>query len=322
MKKLISIIALFSAILCSAQTMMHVDITSDYNAEKGQWVYYANNPNVYPVTMHIVFSRMSNVTSTVFNDAHIVLPGRQKSVCYRLTKNNKNEQADWERSYTLYVGNPNATHNNDVIYFLPVAPGKKVVARNLVSLSRKFKHDENGDSLIAFQFLYNEGDTVFACRKGQVCEVEEGINDEGDEDFSFKREVNNILVLQPDQTFAKYKIFKKDGIFVEPGETIYPGTPLGLAGGQNFSSGYQMRYFVYKTVKRTDENVKNKHYWDYYSPIFIYNEGETGQLQSRREYIGIHPLDIIVAEMSRREKKKWLKKNEQVNLEELKQKKR
>ena len=316
MKKLIIICAFLYSLSGFAQQMQLITITSEYNSEKGQWTFYADNPNFYPVTMHITFNRMTNVTSSVFSDSHVLIPGGRKTVCYRITKNNMNAAVDWERKYTYYMGNPYAEHNNDVVYFLPVLSGKKVMVRNLVPLSKRFKHKDDGDSLIACQFLFNDGDTVFACRKGLVCEVEDGIGDDGSEHISFKREVNYILVLQPDQTFAKYKIFKKDAIFVEPGETVYPGTPLGLAGGKNFSNGYQMRFQVYKPLKRTDENVKNKHFWEFYRPKFIFNEGDIAQLEFNREYVSIHPVEHITAEMSKREKKKWLKKNELVKLKD------
>ena len=308
MKKLLLIFWLIVPVAGLCQNMRKVEFSSEYNKEKEQWTFYADNPNFYPVTMHIEMTSMLNVSSSFGQSADIVLLGNRRTVCYQLTTDNKTMKASWDRKYTLYKGNPYAVHNDDISYFLPVSPGKRTIVKNLTSLNKRLKNTENEESLIAYQFLLEEGDTVFACRKGLVCEIEEDLVEGDDQYISFKRHVNYVLVIQPDQTFAEYRIFKQGDIFVKPGETVYPGTPLGVAGGGNYTNGYQIRFRVYKPVKGTEDNSRNSHYWQYFRPKFIFDQGETGQLEYNEEYTCIHPEELMTTEMSKREKKKWLKK--------------
>lgn len=310
MKQLALMLLLFAEITCFGQNMINPEVTSEYNDEKGQWTYYVNNINLFPITMQVSFNHMENVSSSIFSNHHLVIPARQKIICFRLTKNNLGALANWEYKCKYYTGNVNAKHKHEIAYFLPLAPGKKITVKNLISISERFKNSETADSLIACQFLYAEGDTVRACRKGEVCEIEEGFSNNGADNFDYKRDVNFILVVQPDQTFARYKIFKQGEIFVEPGETIYPGTPLGLAGGHDFRNGCQMRFMVYKPVKLTEQNITEKHYWEYFRPNFIVDKGEISPLEYNKEYVSVHPEELITVEMNRREKKKWLKNNQ------------
>jgi murein DD-endopeptidase MepM/ murein hydrolase activator NlpD len=78
----------------------------------------------------------------------------------------------------------------------------------------------------AYDFLMGFGDTVVAARGGVVRVLVEDWTDD-DKDGSHN---NYLFLTHDDGTVALYAHFEHQGIIVEPGARVSPGTPLGTAG--------------------------------------------------------------------------------------------
>ena len=89
-----------------------------------------------------------------------------------------------------------------------------------------------------------------------------------------------------------------DTIFASPGEEVIPGQPLGIIGGENYKQGSHLRFSIY-CPDRPDHS---------YVPDFYLSPEETGKPEERVMYKSWHPVEIIMKEMSKKEKKKFLSK--------------
>lgn len=95
---------------------------------------------------------------------------------------------------------------------------------------------------------------------------------------------------------------------------VYPGDILGLSAGDEYKFGNEVRFYLYyrndASVSGPHENSDEVQDFISFKPKFISENNGSGHIEPNREYISIHPQEIIVSELSRRERKKWEKENE------------
>lgn len=222
--------------------------------------------------------------------------------------------------YTTLVGNVKADPDLEFKYILPFKNGKNVKVKNLSYLGKMFGNSEP-KNFKAFQFLTEPNDTVFAIRKGIVVSVKDGYKADDEYEFSYKSEANSITVEHEDGTLANYDVLKDNSFMVGIGDTVYPSTPLALAGTYDKEENSQLRlsiFYLDKNVKKLDydqlkkENLTNQtHFYIYLDPLFYSNQNDKLKLEAGKTYTAICNDNIIELEMSNKEKKLW-KKNGQL----------
>ena len=78
------------------------------------------------------------------------------------------------------------------------------------------------------------------------------------------------------------------------GEEVIPGQPLGIIGGENYKQGSHLRFSIY-CPDRPDHS---------YVPDFYLSPEETGKPEERVMYKSWHPVEIIMKEMSKKERRR------------------
>jgi len=154
----------------------------------------------------------------------------------------------------------------------------------------------------------NEGDTIYAMRRGQVIEVEDGLAVEGD--VYFKRNSNFVRIRHKDCSIGRYKNFNKEEIFVRQGQSIEIGDPIGIVGtgheneiGKFFFSCYYYQVNA-EVIQKGDRDAI------YFPLTFITGEGQIREWDYNAHYTSILTEDIISQEMKKREWKKWKKQHQ------------
>ena len=126
----------------------------------------------------------------------------------------------------------------------------------------------------------------------------------------YARTENYVVVYHKDGSFATYKLFKNEGVFVEPGENIEAGEPFGVIGGNNYRQGAHLRLQMSGCFGDSDKDyaIEGRAYHSFI-PIIAVNESETCKPDGQTaQFESSHPADLIMKEMSKREKKQYLKK--------------
>jgi len=221
-------------------------------------------------------------------------------------------------SYTYLIGTSRTKIDRDFKYVLPFKNDKEVKALDLNYVGKRFGNSspKNWKSI---QFLTKPNELVYAARKGMVVAIKNGFSEDTKGPYSYKSEANHIIIEHDDGTLAKYGVLKKNSMLVKLGQKVYPSTPIASAGTYDTEKNSQLRFGVYYLDKEVLNSYKKgekqtlgnqKHYYAYVNPIF-YTKSEATQLISGEQYIATYNDAIVEFEMSKREKKKWLKmKNE------------
>lgn len=277
-----------------AQSGGPVSVSHERSA-KGDVIFYAETDSYVPYTVSLTFSNLSNANfpGGATYDA-VTRRGRTRLLTLRPSE--ENVPIGFAYQATFRKGDTRLNPDTNFVYLFPLAQGK-VVRANLMGSVEKVLGKIPEDRITGLSFKTTAGDTVFAIRGGLVTEVEEH-SASATEKTSFNATENYLEIFHKDGTFARYKLFRNDGIFVLPGDKVIPGQPLGIIGGENYRQGSHLRLSIYRPDQKSYS----------YVPDFYLSPEATGKPEPGVMYTSSHPVEIIVKEMSRKEKKKFLSK--------------
>ena len=177
-------------------------------------------------------------------------------------------------SYQCYPGKFPKKLDKSFPYALPVKHGKETAWRT-----------DTLENQLTLNFFVPERDTVYATRGGVVCKAGDG---------------RQVLVYHADCTFAAYLMLESK--FVSPGSEIHAGEPIGVASSEGVSISF---YYLDKTQFRHVEKVADYPY-AHFVPIFRTDEGDV-RPEEGETYCAVTDDELITQEMSRREKRQYLK---------------
>ncbi len=177
--------------------------------------------------------------------------------------------------------------NPNFIYLFPITPGKNA---QVYEMSPPEKSADSA-AWYVLRLKMKPGDTIYASRKGLVNIVEDlnGANDSGQTSIGME---NFIEIVQPDCSFARYGILKKNSSFVKPGQMVKAGQPIGLVGGDSFGRGSELRFSVYYYQEENGSPAQSliSHY--VITQIWTKNNG-SGRLKHGAVYVSEFPLTVL-----------------------------
>ena len=149
--------------------------------------------------------------------------------------------ADYSFRLDWTVGDRHADHDDDYVYGLPYANGTSHVV--LQGYRSSFSH--RGPEEFAVDFAMPEGTPVYAARGGIVALVEES-NSIACIEPGCARFANYVVILHNDGTTGQYYHLKKDGAYVEVGDSVRRGQRIGLSGNTGHSTRPHLHFAVYR----------------------------------------------------------------------------
>lgn len=261
--------------------------------------YIKSAPGSY--TISFKFDRLENSS-----------PGRTSFVLkdysgslFTLNPLNKENGISFSYKTTLAQGVVSPKTDPNFVYLLPFAKEKKIKVFEHTYAYNAFFGTEVPKNWKAYQFVPESADTVYAARKGVVVSIEDEF--ELDTISSFTSQQNLIKVEHPDGTYGEYKGFKKKGVLVAIGQTIYPLMPIGLLSDKSKNLSF-MVYFRTKVDEKPGENLQTyKSRFECITPVFYTSDGIT-KLNGDTSYTVNFDEKTAVQEMSKKEIKNWNKK--------------
>lgn len=213
-------------------------------------------------------------------------------------------------TYSFMRGVLNPKVDLSFVYVFPFAKGKMVLVNELNYLGRSHMNNEKPKNWKAYQLVSFDTDTIFASRKGLVVKV---IDDfELDTVNYFLSEKNEILVEHSDGTFASYSGFKKNNLFVEKGQVVYPQTPLGISEKDKDSNIsrliFKINFLIDSDSKSNETLISRRGRYEYLTPLFYTSEGKA-KLEPRTSYTVDFDEDILLYEFTKKEIRKYRKSN-------------
>lgn len=135
--------------------------------------------------------------------------------------------------------------DSSIRYALPFPEGKTYEV--VQGYNGSFSH--NGDfSRYAIDFDLQPGDTVCAARDGVVVGVIKGY-DVGGNNRKYRPYANYLTIYHEDGVLTQYVHLLKDGVFVQLGDSVRMGQPIGLSGLTGFTSSPHLHFNVLKPTE-------------------------------------------------------------------------
>lgn len=317
--------------------VQNITITSKVNQDKSiDLLYTKKNPGSY--TLGLAFS---NVTNTDIRDYKKVIQG-YSGMLVKLRPAEINRRIEYSLWYYSIMGDLNPKADTLFKYSLPFKKGKQVKINMAKKIADDFfikpsfsgkkeiltdQSDKQQNKVIdstcatcnttkkkgSYIVESQMADTICSMRKGLVVKIIDEYFLGSANQSAFKNKRNFVIIEHADGTMARYTGFKKNGIFVELGDTVYPETELGVLA-QTENGNYRLDFSVYYMFDKnfkSHEKVDLKNYKSMYkiiSPYFVTQEGEV-IIESGKEYTTSSDEAVITQEFSRSEKKKYIKQH-------------
>jgi murein DD-endopeptidase MepM/ murein hydrolase activator NlpD len=146
-------------------------------------------------------------------------------------------QVSFGYSYTVFMGQVNAQHDDSFEYTLPFR--SKTPYKLTQSYYGKFSHQNKK----ALDFTMPTGTEIVAARAGKIIDIKE------DSDIGCSQErcldkANYVTILHDDGSFAQYYHLRKNGVEVQIAQMLEQGELIGYSGNTGFTSGAHLHFEV------------------------------------------------------------------------------
>lgn len=314
MKPHIYIILLFFLVknLASNAQNKNITITFKRNADNSiNFRYEKKLPGSF--YLNIVFNNLQNCNKRTYKG---VIKNNSGNL-FKLKPVNKDKPINFSYKYSYTRGVPNPKTDSLFTYSLPFKNGKAITILESSNLNQTYLGSEKPSKWKSYIINRSVSDTVCSMRKGMVVKIVNEFNTDTTTQYSYKSNMNSILIEHTDGTFASYKGFKKNSFFVKLGQTVYPQTQLGVldAFSKDTFRLYFNIYYLTTNILNTKKKTTVKGYKsnsEFLTPYFYTTNG-TQQLKNRTHYIIGFNNNILFKEFTKREKKKYLKTPELFN---------
>lgn len=263
-------------------------------------------------TIKLTFTSFSGFTgnSQIFNNVFLgSIEGGRKEIL-KLSPQSSTASTSLQYRYRYFPGRSlQKAPDSSFAYLLPATPGNHLRISSVKSLS-EWVGPKSSDNYYATGFVYKLGDTICASRAGFVT-VCIGNEKEGEAaSVTYRRSRNKFVVQHKDGSIAEYSILAPIKLLTTEGSYIFPGEPLAVFNEE--SAKYHLFFSVYyldqkRVLSDNDAYVSSTSPSCYLStPAHFYsNENEPSiSLSINKEYLVLHPRELIALEMTKRDKKK------------------
>ncbi|RZK64375.1 MAG: hypothetical protein EOO95_11200 [Pedobacter sp.] len=250
-----------------------------------------------------------------FNDLTNSLASREQQITSKnysgrllsLTPDNKDNGIGFGYSYTYIRGKLKPKYNPDFLYLIPYK--KDVIVRVAESsfVNATYFGSTTPDDWKVYKFFTKTADTVTAIRKGIVVEVRDLHETDESADVAYTSKINDLIIEHSDGTLASYRGFKKGSISVKVGETVLPGSNLGINTKTNGNTFYGVSIMLYYLKSVDFESAKNanlktsKSLYGIITPHFSTVESADVIPEPQQEYTSLRNPDVVKKELSKKE---------------------
>ncbi|AZI25409.1 hypothetical protein EA772_08645 [Pedobacter sp. G11] len=298
-----------SAWFCAAAQENPVKLSYKVNADKSvTFNFDKTDPGFYTVVLK--FDQLTNTAD----------PGNRKfeargysGTLTTLTPTNKDQGIGFSYSYSSIRGKLNPKYNAAFVYTLPAKNGAKMRAVESSFVNATYFGNTTPEDWKVYRFSTKEEDTVTAIRKGIVVEVKDLYDSDLVDGIAYTSKTNDLIVEHADGTLANYRGLKKGSFAVKVGQTVYPGTALGLNSKSNGGNVYGVSILLMYLKSADFESVRNKtmattkSLYGFITPHFCIDGNADAILTSQQEYTVSYLPEVIKKEFTKKELKQQVK---------------
>jgi murein DD-endopeptidase MepM/ murein hydrolase activator NlpD len=244
---------IFVALLAVTAAVIHADAANaacaddwlglDEIREDGNVELRATNLRQFPITFTMRV-RTRDMVAIGPRTVTETLDAEQSRLVMVLKDNGGARKGNYRISCDWTIGDKDAAHDDDQLYFLPYESGKSY--RVLQGYGSRFSH--RGLEQFAVDFNMSIGTPVHAARDGVVAKILES-NDKGCWDDGCGAYANYVVILHSDGTTGEYYHLAKNGALVEVGEQVVAGQKIALSGNTGHTTMPHLHFAVYRAAE-------------------------------------------------------------------------
>jgi len=170
----------------------------------------------------------------------------------------------------------------------------------MTHIKNRLQPKEEVTDYVGVSFKFDLPTAIVAPRKGVVSEISMDKYPEK-ENLDFDRAENYIELYHEDGSLTKVMVLRPGSEKVKIGQTVFPGDVLAESAGEDYNSGLHVRIVNMRPVR----DGKSRLRYEMRPMSFVSKEG-TSAIAEAQELEVIFPLEIVTAEMNKREKKLYL----------------
>jgi hypothetical protein len=314
MKHHISALVLFFFVYCSTATNVKAQespVKLSYNVNMDKTVtfnYEKTDPGSYTIILR--FKQLSNSSESEEQELGVM---NYSGSLLTLKPTDKERGIGFSYTYSSVRGKLNPKYNADFIYILPCKTGTKVKVADVGFLGAAYFGNTTPDDWKVYKFYTQTEDTVTAVRKGIIVSVKD-LHETGDAgNAAYSSKVNDMIIEHADGTLATYKGFKHGSIAVKAGQTVFPGTTLGINSKSTTNSKPGITLSV--TYLKSTEDIglggktlqNSKSLYGFITPHFYTDGNANTVLTAQQEYTVADSPDILKKEFTKKELKQSIK---------------
>ena len=266
-------------------------------------IYCENTgPDFYSIELGFEYLRDLR-PSTPYPLRKTVPPGRH--LIMKLTQNDINSRGSFKIKLSYRRGKLSYDIDEQFPYLFPLKVGS--FARTLCRDSLLLFYPHQKDTCFHLTgFFAQSGDTIFASRRGVVSKIQNFISEDS---FNSKNFSNYLDVQHPDGSYGRYEGIQNNCALATIGQMVEAGDPIAVVRfiPNTINTFFTFRVFYYseKVVTRKISHSNTKMTT---MPVSFHGLTEVVSLCCTQTYPVCHPEDIVMREMSKREVKRWLKR--------------
>ena len=127
--------------------------------------------------------------------------------------------------------------DSSYIYYLPFTKGSKFLL--IQAYNSKMSHTKE----LSLDFKMKQGSKICAARDGVVINTKED-SDLGGLNDAYLNEGNHIIIWHADGSTAMYWHLQKDGVLVNPGDSVKKGQLIGYSGNTGYTAFPHLHFQV------------------------------------------------------------------------------
>jgi hypothetical protein len=294
MQKIVITAIFFFSLSISLQAQITIETEQD---SERNVVFYAVNPTKMPYSVILNFSQLQNMTTPGGgNVTAIASPGRSKVATLKPTL--AGQGTNYRYSFSYAKGNVYGKTKIDPVYLIPVPEGTKVKGILNYNIAETLKKEEY-EKYVGISFNFEKPTTIVAPRKGVIAEMRmDYATDKGS--LSFSAEENYIEIYHEDGTITRLMVLKAGSAKVEVGDLVLPGQALAESAGENYQQGPHVRI----VNQRTEKDGTDKFKYTFFPVVFATENGSV-EIKELSEFTVVHPQEVIIMELSKKELKSF-----------------
>lgn len=264
--------------------------------------YRKTDPGTFTVVVN--FNTLTNASNPGTSFTARDYSGR----LFSLTPTTKEQGIGYGYSVFYIRGKLKPKYDPNFIYLLPYKNEAKVQVAEVGFLGAAYFGDTTPEDWKSYRFYTTDQDTVTAIRKGVVVDIKDLYETAGDNGVSYTSKTNDLIIEHTDGTLASYRGFKKGSFTVKLGQTVFPGTSLGLNsrydGNGRYNVSIMLTYLKSSDLENRSTSItKSKSFYGFITPHFLTADNADEMLVSQKIYMATSTPEVVQKEMTKKELK-------------------